>query len=110
MDRMQRAVIGAVAVVYGVRRRRERDIGLKVCTGPLRLATAFPPAHLSGPGASPPSGVPGPGSDPNLGLAATHGESMKYATVNPFTGELVKEYPNHSAEDVERALAAADAA
>ena len=35
---------------------------------------------------------------------------MKYATVNPFTGELVQEYPNHSAEDVERALAAADSA
>ena len=34
---------------------------------------------------------------------------MTYATINPFTEELVKEYPQHDADQVEHALATADA-
>ncbi|MBV7406786.1 NAD-dependent succinate-semialdehyde dehydrogenase [Enterobacter sp. ENT03] len=34
---------------------------------------------------------------------------MAYQTINPFTNELVKEYPPHSDADVERALQKADA-
>ncbi len=34
---------------------------------------------------------------------------MAYSTVNPFTEELVKDYPMHDDEHVERALATADA-
>jgi succinate-semialdehyde dehydrogenase/glutarate-semialdehyde dehydrogenase len=36
--------------------------------------------------------------------------TMPYQTVNPFTGQLLKEYPSHTPEQVEQALAAADAA
>ncbi|WP_426265387.1 hypothetical protein [Sphingomonas sp. PWP1-2] len=35
---------------------------------------------------------------------------MAYRSINPFTEELVKDYPSHTAEQVEQALSAADAA
>ena len=34
---------------------------------------------------------------------------MAYRSINPFTKELVKDYPSHTAEQVEKALSAADA-
>ena len=35
---------------------------------------------------------------------------MAYLSINPFTDELVMDYPSHTAEQVEQALSAADAA
>ncbi len=35
---------------------------------------------------------------------------MAYRSINPFTEQLVKDYPSHTAEQVEQALTAADAA
>lgn len=34
---------------------------------------------------------------------------MAYRSINPFTGELVKDYPSHSDEQIDKALSAADA-
>lgn len=34
---------------------------------------------------------------------------MAYRSVNPFTGKLVKDYPSHTAAQVEQALLVADA-
>ncbi len=40
----------------------------------------------------------------------TRENPMAYRSINPFTEELVKDYPSHTAEQVEQALSAADAA